>query len=115
MNVPMLEGLAGMNNAQMNQFGQQMKDAMKATTVDKGTETVAGKTCKVTETTADMMGMKQTSTEWRWENIIMRLRSKGMGTEILEEVTSIEVGVSIPRDKFEPPAGAIIKDVKSRY
>ena len=112
--VGMVDDMSQMNAAQLNQFAGQMKDIMKAKTESLGQETVAGKVCEVTKTTSNMMGMEQSTTEWRWQNIVLKTVSHAMGSEITEEATEVEEGY-VPADKFIPPAGAEIKKMTTKY
>lgn len=114
MTLDLVNGLGQMNENQTAQFGNQLKDAYGITTKKLPDEVIAGKRCEVTQSTMDMMGMKTISTEWRWQNIILKLFSEGMGTETLEEATEVVEGFA-PPEKFLLPAGAKIKKAESRF
>ncbi len=78
-----------------------------------GTETVAGKPCKVfrmdlSEDEYDLM-----ATMYVWEGIVLaqELSSEMMhGLNSAEEVQSIELNVPIPPEKFEIPKGIKIRE-----
>lgn len=73
-----------------------------------GTETIAGKPCKVFEFEVKDAGM--TSKTWVWNGIGLKSESTVMGMTVTMEVKSIKENVSIPASKFEVPAGIKVED-----
>lgn len=94
-----------------NSTASLMNDAMKGSADAKElpARTIAGKEASGME--MEMMGMKIRM--WMWENIPLRSEVE-MGSEpTITEVTSLQLGVPVPADKFRPPAGATIVDWKN--
>jgi len=81
-----------------------------------GTETVAGKPCKVFRmdlSEGGEEGYDLIATRYVWEGIVLaqELSSEMMhGLNSAEEVQSIEINVPIPPEKFEIPKGIKIKE-----
>jgi hypothetical protein len=88
-----------------------MGDAMNTKTKKVGEEQVAGKLCEVHEAVTEMGAIKQTTRTYLWKNIVLKLVSSGMGTEVTEEALSVKTDASIAAEKFKIPEGAKIKDI----
>ena len=81
-----------------------------------GTETVAGKPCKVFRmdlSEGGEEGYDLIATRYVWEGIVLAQEfssEKMLGLNTGEEVQSIELNVPIPPEKFEIPKGIKIKE-----
>jgi len=94
-----------------NPTASLMNDAMKGSADAKElpARTIAGK--EVSGMEMEMMGMKVRM--WMWENIPLRSEVEMGSKPTITEVTSLQLGVPVPADKFRPPAGATIVDWKN--
>ena len=90
---------------------KEIMKGMKATTTEKGTKVIAGKTCTVFETVSSVLGMETTVTECRYKDFVMEMYSNSMGVTIHEIVTSFDEEASIPADAFKVDAGIKVKTV----
>ena len=88
-------------------MAEGMKDALKAETKDLGTEIIAGKKCKVSQTTTNIAGMKTVSKLWTYGNYIMKSVSESFGNTVEELVIDFKEGI-----KFDESKTAVPKDVK---
>ena len=87
------------------------KDMMdKYNMVEKGTEEIMGKTCKVF--TMEYNGVK--STTWVYKGMALKSESVVAGVKTTFEVTKLEEGVEPPADVFELPDNIDFKDVKEQ-
>ena len=83
---------------------------------EAGTETVAGKPCKVFRmdlSEGGEEGYDLIATRYVWEGIVLAQEfssEKMLGLNTGEEVQSIELNVPIPPEKFEIPKGIKIKE-----
>ena len=83
---------------------------------EAGTETVAGKPCKVFRmdlSEGGEEGYDLIATRYVWEGIVLAQEHSSemmYGLNFVEEVQSIEVNVPIPPEKFEIPKGIKIKE-----
>ena len=78
-----------------------------------GTETVAGKPCKVFRMDLSEEGYDLIATRYVWEGIVLAQEFSSemmLGLNTGEEVQSIELNVPIPPEKFEIPKGIKIKE-----
>jgi hypothetical protein len=98
MKNPFAETIGKASDDKKKEFARGMSDAFKATTVTLEPETVAGRTCDVTETTTGPQGMETRTKVWTWKGFVMKSVSTGMGSDITEEVLSMEEGENIPAD-----------------
>ena len=115
MKFNLADKFSGMSEEDMKKFAEQMADATGTETKDIGTKEIAGKTCKGTEATTNMMGMKTKSTIWQYGNFTMEMVTEGAGTSIKEYVTKFEEGIDINPTVFEIPKDVDIKETKSPY
>ena len=99
------EFLGDMTKAETQQFGKEVMDMMKATTKNIGTKVVAGKTCQLTVTTSDLMGMKTEVTECKYKDYTLESTSNSMGVIVKEEVIYFEENASIPAEAFQIEKG----------
>ncbi len=89
-----------------------MKEALNTETKDLGTETVAGKKCKVILATSNIAGMKTTSKIWTYKNFLMRSDSESFGNKIKEEVNVFKEGEKIDKNKLGVPKDIKINELK---
>jgi hypothetical protein len=106
---------SNMSEEDMKKFAEQMGEATKTETKDIGTKDIAGKTCKGTEATTNMMGMKTKTTMWQYGNFIMQSVSEGSGTIIKEGVTKFEEGITVDPKVFLVPEDVEITEPKSKF
>ncbi len=90
---------------QLKKFGEDVQKDMDIK--DGGTETILGRTCKVTSSG------KLNSKTWEYKRIFLKTTADfgGMLGTSNEEATSFEENVSIPASKFTVPAGIAIEEV----
>ncbi len=98
---------SGKSEAEMKKFAEGMGNAMNTEVTEEGTGEAAGKTCKISKAVTDMMGMKTTTRTWLYKNLVLKMESEGMGTQIKELVTLLKEGV-----KFNPEDHKISSDVE---
>ncbi len=72
-----------------------------------GTEKILGKKCEIYEIT--MAGV--TSRTWTWSNLSLRTEASMMGNKTLDEATSVEMGIKVPKEKSQIPAGIPIQEL----
>lgn len=101
-----------MSQKDAEKMTEGMKDALNTETKDLGTETVAGKKCKVTLATSNIAGMKTTTKIWTYKNFLMRSDSDSFGNKINEEVSLFKEGEKIDKNKLIVPKNVNIKEVK---
>jgi hypothetical protein len=89
-----------------------MKEALNASTKDLGTEVVAGKKCKVTETSANIAGLKTVSKTWTYGNYVMKSMSESFGNKVEEIVIEFKEGIKFDESKIKVPKGIKLKEVK---
>ena len=106
---------SGMSEEDMKKFAEQMGDAMGTETKDIGTKEIAGKTCKGTEATSNMMGMKTKTTIWHYGNFPMESVSEAAGTLVKEGVTKFEEGIKVDPKLFIVPDDVVITEMKSPF
>lgn len=115
MKFNLADKFSGMSEEDMKKFAEQMGDATGTETKDIGTKEIAGKTCKGTEATSNMMGMKTKSIMWQYGNFTMEMVTEGAGTNIKEGVTKFEEGITVDPKLFLVPDDVDITTVKSPY
>jgi len=115
MKFNLADKFSGMSEEDMKKFAEQMGDATGTETKDIGTKEIAGKTCKGTEATSNMMGMKTKSTMWQYGNFTMEMVTEGSGTNIKEGVTKFEEGIKVDPKLFLVHDDVDITTVKSPY
>lgn len=106
---------SGMSEDDMKKMAEQMGDALKTDVKEGGTETVAGKECKITIAETDLMGMKTTSKIWSYKNYQMKAESNTSGNTVNEIVTKFEEEAKIDPEKLKVPTDVSIKVVKSPF
>jgi hypothetical protein len=106
---------SNMSEADMKKFAEEMGEATNTETKDIGTKEILGKTCKGTEATTNMMGMKTKTTMWQYGNFIMQSFSEGSGTTIKEGVTKFEEGITVDPKVFLVPDDVDITEIQSPY
>jgi len=103
---------SGMSEADKKKFAEKMGSATNTKITDEGTGVVAGKTCKISKAVSNMMGMTTTTMTWIYKNIVMKMESKGMGTDVNELVTLIKEGAKFNLEDHKVPPGVDIMEVK---
>ncbi len=111
MENPAAGMLGKMSRPEAQGLADKMGDAMNTKTKKVGEEQVAGKLCEVHEAVTEMGAIKQTTRTYLWKNIVLKLVSSGMGTEVIEEALSVKTDAPIAAEKFKLPEGAKIKDI----
>ncbi len=115
MKFNLADKFSGMSEEDMKKFAEQMGDATGTETKDIGTKEIAGKTCKGTEATSNMMGMETKTTVWHYGNFTMESVSEGAGTIVKEGVTKFEEGITVDPKLFIVPDDVDITEVQSPY
>jgi len=115
MKFNLADKFSGMSEEDMKKFAEQMADATGTETKDIGTKEIAGKTCKGTEATTNMMGMETNSTIWQYGNFTMEMVTEGAGTNIKEGVTKFEESIKVDPKLFRVPDDVKINEYKSPY
>ena len=115
MKFNLADKFSGMSEEDMKKFAEQMADATGTETKDIGTKEIAGKTCKGTEATTNMMGMETNSTIWQYGNFTMEMVTEGAGTNIKEGVTKFEEGIKVDPKLFLVPDDVKINEYESPY
>ena len=72
---------------------------------EKGNERILGRDCKVYQMTVPVQGQIVEATVSVWQGIPLKLSMSILGINIVQEATEIQEGATIPREKFELPAG----------
>ncbi|MCH8033559.1 MAG: hypothetical protein IH950_07370 [Bacteroidetes bacterium] len=115
MKFNLADKFSGMSEEDMKKFAEQMAYATGTETKDIGTKEIAGKTCKGTEATTNMMGMETNSIIWQYGNFAMEMVTKGAGTNIKEGVTKFEEGIKVDPKLFLVPDDVKITEYESPY
>jgi hypothetical protein len=79
--------------------------------VDKGNEQVLGKACKGYELTITVQGQSVNVTVWVWQGLALKSSMNVAGNTINEEVTEIQEGAAISKEKFELPEGVTFNEM----
>ena len=72
---------------------------------EKGNEQFLGKDCKSYKLTVTVQGQTVNATILVWQGLALKATMDVLGTTVTEEVTEIQAGVEIPKEKFELPEG----------
>ena len=72
---------------------------------EKGNEQFLGKDCKSYKLTVTVQGQTVNATILVWQGLALKATMDVLGTTVTEEVTEIQTGVNIPKEKFELPEG----------
>jgi len=115
MKFNLADKFSGMSEEDMKRFAEQMGDAIGTETKDIGTKEIAGKTCKGTEATTNMMGMETNSIMWQYGIFTMEMVTEGAGTSIKEGVTKFEEGIKVDPKLFLVPDDVKITEYESPY
>ncbi|MEL6252425.1 MAG: hypothetical protein AAFR87_10485 [Bacteroidota bacterium] len=104
MENPSKQIYQGMSVEQMRDFADEMQANMNTTRERLGTDRVAGKLCEVLEfTTYTEDGKLMMITRlWWWRGMLMKTHSRGMGTEIQQEITEIKADIPVNFRLFRP-------------
>lgn len=102
---------SGMTRGETQRFADKLGTATNTSSKKVGEEQVAGKLCDVHESVTELGGVKQTTRMHMWKNIVLKLVSSGMGTEVTEEAVSVKTEGSIAVEKFKIPEGTKIADI----
>ena len=104
MENPSRQIYQGMSEAQMQDFADELQANMNTKRKRLGTDRVAGKLCEVLEfTTYTEEGEVMMITRlWWWRGMLMKTHSRGMGTEIQQEITEIQADISVNSKIFRP-------------
>ncbi|MDW3645635.1 MAG: hypothetical protein R8P61_01065 [Bacteroidia bacterium] len=104
MKNPSKQIYQGMSEAQMQDFAEDIQADMNTKRERLGTDRVAGKLCEVLEfTTYTEDGKLMMITRlWWWRGMLMKTHSRGMGTEIQQEITEIQADISVNSRVFRP-------------
>lgn len=111
MENPVSGMLGKMSRQDAQDMADKMGEAMNTTTKKVGEEQVAGKLCEVYEAVTKMGAVKQTTRTCLWKNIVLKLVSSGMGTEVIEEALSVKTDAPVSAEKFKIPEGAAVMDI----
>jgi len=106
---------SGMSESDMKKFAEKMGSATNTKVTEEGTGIIAGKTCKINKAVSNIMGMTTTTLTWIYKNIVMKMESKGMGTDVNELVTLIKEGIKFNAEDHKIPPDVDIMEVKSPY
>ena len=94
--TPMWEGMKKQaQNGDLEEVGMNFIKQMGGEKV--GSETVAGKNCDIW----DIPNML--SKTWLWEGLPLKTVAGAQGMQITQTATSVQVDVTVPKDKFEIP------------
>jgi hypothetical protein len=86
---------------------------MNAKSKEIGKEKIAGKPCKITETTMDMGGMKSTTKTWTWKRFVLKNEAEMMGTKVVEVATSVKENAKIPPGTFSVPKDIPVNTIEA--
>lgn len=105
------ESLKKKSDAELEQFKKSMMNMGQQMTGQEvkpiGKEKLLGKECDVYE--MSMMG--GTTKLWTWKNLNLKTETQMMGNKISDVATSLEVGVKIPKEKTQIPAGIQLREM----
>ena len=104
-----------MDNKDAGQFGQEIKDMMKAETKEIGKMTIDDKVCIKYLTTANMMGIVTESIECKYKGYNLYEESNAMGVKTTKIVTSFREGDPGPASAWKPEPGVKIQEVSISY
>jgi len=79
--------------------------------VEKGNESFLGKDCKRYDLTVSVQGQTVQVSVWIWRGIALKSASTVTGTNVVEEVTEIQEGATIAKEKFELPEGITFNEM----
>lgn len=106
------ESLKNKSDAELEQFKKSMMNMSQQMTGQQeikpiGKEKIAGKECEIYQVNA----MGGTSKVWTWQNLPLKTEASVMGNTISDEAVSVEVGVKIPKEKTQVPAGIQLQEI----
>jgi hypothetical protein len=112
MKIDMLGDINQMSRSDQEQFAKQFNKEMNAKSKEIGEEKIAGKPCKIIETTMDMGGMKSTTRTWTWKRFILKSEAEVMGTKTVEVATNVKEKAKIPPGTFTVPRDIPVQTIK---
>lgn len=104
MKNPAQEFYQGMSEQDIQGFGQEMEEGMNTKSQRLGTERVAGKLCEVLEYTShtETGEIMMITRMWWWRGMNLKTISRGMGTEIHQEMILLKDHISVDKRRFIP-------------
>lgn len=104
MENPAREFYQGMSEKDLQKFAEGIQDGMNTTQKRLGTDRVAGKLCEVMEFTShtEEGEVMMITRIWWWKGMTLKSLSRGMGSEIEQEVTLIKDNIQIEPHIFRP-------------
>jgi len=106
MKIDQMNNNAGMSDEQVQQYAEQMGQALETEVTEVGTGEVAGVTCTIQKAETNLMGMKTTTTTWFYKNYDMKTVSEGDILSFNEEANEFIEGEAANFD----PSLLLVKD-----
>jgi hypothetical protein len=115
--IDMAEKFSNMSEGDMQKMAEQMEQATGTETEDIGTKVIAGQTCTGTRATTNMMGMKNISEIWMYEDFIMESNSNssGSGVDVKEKVEEFILDADYDKKKLKVPDNVKITESRFKY
>jgi hypothetical protein len=106
MKIDQMNNYEGMSDEQVQQYAEQMGQALETEVTEIGTGDVAGVTCTIQKAVTNLMGMLTTTTTWFYKKFDMKTVSEGDVLTFSEEANEFIEGEAANFD----PSLLLVKD-----